>query len=108
MYRAIEYFEDLQDNGYAYKVGDIFPRNGKDVSPARISALLSANNKRGKAVIAKFEPPVASVEPTGEKAEDFMNKPAETLVEADSGEKSTDDEIIREAVPKKRSRKNKE
>lgn len=31
-YRVIKYFTDLQDNGYAYKVGDLFPHKGFKVS----------------------------------------------------------------------------
>ena len=51
MYKAIEYFTDLQDNNYEYKEGDAYPRKGYEPSEARIEELLGANNKRGRAVI---------------------------------------------------------
>ncbi|GAB5870223.1 hypothetical protein JMUB7539_27190 [Staphylococcus aureus] len=28
MYKVIERFEDAQDNGHEYQVGDIYPRDG--------------------------------------------------------------------------------
>ena len=31
-YRVIRFFTDLQDNGFAYNVGDKFPRDGKAVT----------------------------------------------------------------------------
>lgn len=46
-YRVIEFFTDLQDNNYAYHVGDTFPHAGMDVSPSRIAELAGKNNKRG-------------------------------------------------------------
>lgn len=46
MYRVIEFFTDLQDNNYAYKVGDEFPRHGLNVSEERIRELSGSNNKR--------------------------------------------------------------
>ena len=51
MYRAVVYFTDLQDNGHAYDVGDIFPREGVEVSAERLEELSSSKNKRGKALI---------------------------------------------------------
>lgn len=51
MYKAIEPFVDLQDNNRAYKPGDIFPREGLNVSESRIADLASASNRRGRPVI---------------------------------------------------------
>lgn len=94
MYEAIEYFEDLQDGRHAYNVGDTFPREGKEVDSARILALLSTNNKRGRAVIRKVAAPAEAV------------VEQETPVVAES-EAVVTEEPIEEVVPKKRSRKNK-
>lgn len=44
MYRVIRYFEDKQDNNYAYNVGDKFPHDGIVVSQSRINDLMSGNN----------------------------------------------------------------
>lgn len=47
MYRVIEYFTDLQDGGYAYNVGDEYPREGVAADAERISELSGNKNKRG-------------------------------------------------------------
>ena len=46
MYKVIKSFTDLQDNNYAYYVGDTFPRNGVEVSAERIAELASDKNRR--------------------------------------------------------------
>lgn len=43
-YKVIRYFEDLQDNGYRYHEGDVFPRDGLSVSAARIKELSGSKN----------------------------------------------------------------
>ena len=45
-YKVIEYFEDLQDNGRPYNVGDVFPVNGNTVTAERLSELASTQNRR--------------------------------------------------------------
>ena len=44
MYKVIKSFTDLQDNNYAYYVGDTFPRNGVEVCDERIAELSSDKN----------------------------------------------------------------
>lgn len=44
-YRVIHSFKDLQDNGYIYKVGDIYPRQGVIVSKERFEELKTNKNK---------------------------------------------------------------
>lgn len=51
MYKAIESFIDLQDGNRAYKPGDVFPREGLNVSESRLADLASASNRRGRPVI---------------------------------------------------------
>lgn len=43
-YEVIRFFTDAQDNEYAYREGDIYPREGLTVSEVRIKDLLSGNN----------------------------------------------------------------
>lgn len=81
MYKAIEYFTDLQDNCYEYKVGDTYPREGYTPSEERIEELASDKNKRGRAVIELVSASKKAV----------IEEPAEAPVE--------------EEQPKKRSRK---
>ena len=47
MYKVIKSFTDLQDNNYAYYVGDTFPHNGVEVDAERIAELSSDKNRRG-------------------------------------------------------------
>ena len=51
MYKVIRFFTDLQDNGYPYNEGDIFPRDGLSVSKERLVELSSTNNKQRERLI---------------------------------------------------------
>ena len=51
MYKVIKYFTDLQDNNYAYYVGDTFPHNGVEVGAERIAELASDKNRIGVPLI---------------------------------------------------------
>ena len=54
-YKVIEYFEDLQDNGRPYNVGDVFPVDGNTVTDERIAELASAQNRRRIPLIEEVE-----------------------------------------------------
>ena len=45
-YKVIAYFEDLQDNGRPYNVGDMFPVDGNTVTAERLAELASTQNRR--------------------------------------------------------------
>ena len=45
-YKVIAYFEDLQDNGRPYNVGDVFPADGNTVTDERLAELASTQNRR--------------------------------------------------------------
>lgn len=51
MYKAIVYFEDIQDSRYKYRVGDTFPREGVTVSDKRLDELSTNKNRRGMPLI---------------------------------------------------------
>lgn len=55
MYKVLRYFADLQDNDFAYRVGDIFPRAGMKVSKRRIAELSGSDNNLGEPLIALVE-----------------------------------------------------
>jgi hypothetical protein len=57
MYRVIEYFEDLQDNGQPYDVGDVFPKGDKKVTEERLNELATDKNRRRIPLIKKVEEP---------------------------------------------------
>lgn len=46
MYKVIKHFIDLHDSDHSYNEGDIFPREGVDVSKERIEELAGSNNKQ--------------------------------------------------------------
>ena len=62
MHKVIEYFTDLQDNGYAYNTGDTYPREGLEVSEERFAELASSKNKRRKPLIEEIPEDTAEAE----------------------------------------------
>ena len=74
MFKALTTFTDLQDNNYKYQAGDIFPRDGLEVSEERLEELATDKNRRHKPVIEKIEGevkeelPVAEEQPVAEEA----------------------------------------
>lgn len=66
MYRVIEYFEDLQDNGQPYNVGDVFPKGDKKITEKRFNELATDKNRRHIPLIKKVEVP--KVEKPSKKA----------------------------------------
>ena len=51
MYRVKVSFQDLEDNRHQYHAGDIFPRQGLEVSEARLHTLLTGENRRKLKII---------------------------------------------------------
>ena len=74
MFKALTTFTDLQDDNYKYQAGDIFPREGLEVSAERLAELSTDANRRGVPVIeeikeeVKEELPVAEEQPVVEEA----------------------------------------
>ena len=54
MYKVIKSFTDLQDNNYAYYVGDTFPHDGAEVDAERIAELASDKNRLGVPLIEEI------------------------------------------------------
>ena len=44
----------MQDNNFAYDVGDEYPRKGTSVLPSRIKELASKNNRQGCPLIEEI------------------------------------------------------
>lgn len=55
MYKVIKYFTDMQDNNFAYQVGDEYPRKGMSVLPSRIKELAGKKNRQGCPLIEEIE-----------------------------------------------------
>lgn len=51
MYKVVKHFTDLQDNNFAYNVGDTFPRKGLNVTAERFAELAGKDNKQGTPLI---------------------------------------------------------
>lgn len=56
IYKAITYFEDAKDNNRPYNVGDIYPREGLEVSDERIHELSTPFNARNEVIIEEVLP----------------------------------------------------
>lgn len=82
MYRVVVSFKDLQDNGYRYQVGDIFPHEGLKVSDERIDELLTDKNRRHTPMIVE-----------------------ETVTETEPETKPVDIPEVTEEKPKRKGRK---
>lgn len=55
MWKVIKYFTDLQDENYAYNVGDTYPRKGLNPSEERIAELSGSDNKQGVPLIKEVK-----------------------------------------------------
>lgn len=54
-YRVIHPFADLHDKKYKYETGDLFPRQGLEVSEDRVKELSGTSNKAGIPLIEEIE-----------------------------------------------------
>ena len=54
MYKVIKHFTDMQDNNFAYNVGDEYPRKGMSVLPSRIKELATDKNRQGVPLIEEI------------------------------------------------------
>jgi hypothetical protein len=73
MYRVIRYFTDLQDNDYAYNVGDVYPRQGMSVTAERFAELASSENRQKTPLIEAVDEPDAEV--SAEDAVEIEDEP---------------------------------
>lgn len=74
MYKVIKYFIDLQDKNHEYHEGDVFPREGLEVTEQRIAELASDKNRRHEPLIAEEKQPEAEQPEAEQPAEE--EKPA--------------------------------
>lgn len=95
MYKVLTYFTDLQDDGYAYREGDTFPREGVKVSEDRVKELSTGANKRGIPLIEVI-------------ADKRIPKEAVSEVKEEPVEEKTDASPSENEKPKRRARKTQE
>ncbi len=72
MYKVIKHFTDMQDNNFAYDVGDEYPRKGVSVLPSRIKELAGNKNRQGVPLIEEI--PEVVEEPKKEKKSKSVEK----------------------------------
>lgn len=112
MYKVIKFFRDLQDNNHAYKVGDIFPHEGVEVSEKRLLELSTDANRRHMPLIEKVEVEPVELEPVENRAEvaqeeepveGFMNPPEEA--DETPEEEPVEDSENKEDAPKPKKKR---
>lgn len=83
MYKVIKHFIDLHDNDHSYNEGDIFPREGVDVSKERIQELAGSDNKQHTPLIELVEedPGNTAGTDTAEKTSKAGKKKAESKMQ---------------------------
>ena len=96
-YKVVRDFTDLQDDGYIYRVGDVFPHGDDIVDNARLLELSTTANKRGM-ILIKAVMEEADQEDAAEEAE-------ETEIQPESEENEEAEESV--AEPKKAPKKEK-
>jgi hypothetical protein len=71
-YIVVKHFTDLQDHGYKYAEGDIYPRKGYEPSAERIEMLSTAMNRQRTVLIEAVpeDVPEVAVETEQETAEE--------------------------------------
>lgn len=107
-FRVIKYFTDLQDNGHAYHEGDIFPREGLEVSDERIEELSTDANRRKQPLIKAIEDPEVELpqeEPKQGPVEDIPEETTEGAKE-EPREAETDEQPPRPTKAKRSGKKN--
>lgn len=99
-YEVIKFFTDLQDNSYPYKVGDIFPRQGKEVTEERIAELSGSNNKQHTPLIKEVTESVTSDQVAPQPIQDeATTNPELPQTESEAGKKYSKAELEGMKVP---------
>ncbi len=77
MYKVIHLFTDLQDNIHEYKVGDVYPREGLEVTKERIEELASSHNLQGKPLIEMVAEKGVTAKKDTKKVEEVVEETAQ-------------------------------
>lgn len=75
-YTVIKKFTDLQDNNYKYYAGDLYPRDGLEVSASRIKELSTDQNRRKTPLISAVVEQVVPEEITPQVEEQVSKEAA--------------------------------
>lgn len=84
-YEVIKYFTDLQDYSHPYNVGDIFPRQGKEVTEERIAELSGSNNRQ-------YTPLIKEVDEEKESEQSKQSKESENPTTPEQAEQTKQSE----------------
>lgn len=109
MYKVIKFFRDLQDNNHAYKVGDVFPHKGMEVSENRLLELSTDANRRHVPLIEKVEEEPVQIEPIEAEEEPVENRAEvaqeEEPVEGFMNPPEEAEEPVKEEAPKPKKKR---
>ena len=101
-YKVTVAFADSLDDGFVYRTGDTYPREGYEPTPDRIIELMGTANFRGYPVIEQVAE--ASAEPETEKEEiPFSEPPTAEEAEATAEEEEKQEEPVKEEPVRKRT-----
>ena len=90
-YKVVKLFTDLQDNGYRYNVGDIYPRNGLKVDKKRIEALSTSKNRQRTPLIEEIAGTTTTTDKIVEDVEDIETETTADEVVGDTDAVEVDD-----------------
>ena len=110
-YRAIRYFKDAKDDNRAYKVGDVYPRPGLEVSEERLEQLRTNKNRRGVPMIeiVEEEKPKPKKAAAKQEAPEELDVTKKTIEEPEAVTTEADqapEEKAEAPKPKRRKKKN--
>lgn len=101
-YKVTVAFADSLDDGFVYRTGDTYPREGYEPTPDRIIELMGTANFRGYPVIEQVAE--APAEPETEKEEiPFSEPPTAEEAEANAEEEEKQEEPVKEEPVRKRT-----
>ena len=103
-YKVTVAFADSLDDGFVYRTGDTYPREGYEPTPDRIIELMGTANGRGFPVMEQVAD--APAEPETEKEEiPFSEPPTAEEAEATAEEEEKQEEPVKEAPAEPKERK---
>ena len=101
-YKVTFAFADSLDDGFVYRTGATYPREGYEPTPDRIIELMGTANFRGYPVIEQVAE--AHAEPEAEKEEiPFSEPPTAEEAEATAEEEEKPEEPVKEEPARKRT-----
>lgn len=94
-YIVVKDFSDIQDDKHIYLTGDVFPREGLEVSEERVAELASKANVRGEVLIKVVE----------DKNVEAVDNSDNEVIEDKNDEVKNENDVVESEKPKKNGKK---